>query len=139
LALLAAARAADYNYDNNGEDWPDRWSMCGGTQQSPIDLPRNDSAVPVLNQGDDNFNRIYDDMENQEVRWTDTTSMVEAYGDRDRNKIYGFTSDLGYKWGYSRNWLLKQFHFHSHSEHSIDGEFFDLEMHAVHSPIDFSK
>jgi len=25
-----------------------------------------------------------------------------------------------------------QFHFHHHSEHSIDGEYMDLEMHTVH-------
>ena len=25
-----------------------------------------------------------------------------------------------------------QFHFHHHSEHSIDGKYMDLEMHTVH-------
>jgi len=27
---------------------------------------------------------------------------------------------------------LKQFHFHTPSEHTIDGEYFPLEMHMVH-------
>lgn len=27
---------------------------------------------------------------------------------------------------------LKQFHFHTPSEHTIDGEYFPLEMHLVH-------
>lgn len=27
---------------------------------------------------------------------------------------------------------LKQFHFHNPSEHTIDGEYFPLEMHFVH-------
>jgi carbonic anhydrase len=33
----------------------------------------------------------------------------------------------------SRTFDLIQFHFHSPSEHAIDGERFDMEAHMVHS------
>ena len=33
---------------------------------------------------------------------------------------------------------LKQFHFHSPSEHTVDGEHFPLEMHMVHEAADAS-
>jgi carbonic anhydrase len=29
-------------------------------------------------------------------------------------------------------WTLKQFHFHTPSEHRINGEHFPMEMHLVH-------
>jgi len=32
-------------------------------------------------------------------------------------------------------WHAQQFHFHTLSEHTFDGEYHDLEMHTVHYPI----
>ena len=37
-------------------------------------------------------------------------------------------------WDGPTRWEGKQFHFHSPSEHSIDGKLHDLEMHTVHLP-----
>ena len=36
--LATSASAASWNYATNGADWPNDFSACGLTNQSPIDL-----------------------------------------------------------------------------------------------------
>ena len=47
-----------------------------------------------------------------------------------------FQSDLGKElFGIHTNmWKARQFKFHVASEHTVNGERFDLEMHAIHEP-----
>jgi carbonic anhydrase len=35
-----------------------------------------------------------------------------------------------------KDYVLQQFHFHSPSEHQLDGEYFDMELHLVHKAAD---
>jgi len=88
--------------------------LCAqGTHQSPIDLG---AAGCKSSQGLLSIN--YDNAPNgAEFINLGTTVEVFANGTLSNN---GVTSSL------------VQFHFHSPSEHSIDGEFFPLEVHFVH-------
>lgn len=38
------------------------------------------------------------------------------------------------QWGTPEKFNAVQFHFHSESEHTIEGQRFDFEMHIVHLP-----
>lgn len=42
-----------------------------------------------------------------------------------------FTSDY---MNLTSEFKVAQFHFHSQSEHTFDGTYYDLEMHSVHYP-----
>ena len=60
--LAATGPAWDYN-TNNGEDWPNivytdgkTTNVCGGTNQSPIDLK---NTWPTRSARYDNFNKLY--------------------------------------------------------------------------------
>ena len=46
---------------------------------------------------------------------------------------------IGDKWGGPERFTGVQFHFHSLSEHTVDGKYHDLEMHTVHFPTDSSE
>ena len=65
--------------------------------------------------------------------WNGHTSQVGVLG-----KKSGFTSNLAKEHlGATKGptfWHAQQFHFHSPSEHTFDGEYHDLEMHTVHYP-----
>ena len=46
-----------------------------------------------------------------------------------------YTSQLAEKvFGTGTDWAGAQFHLHAGSEHTINGERYDLEMHTVHYP-----
>lgn len=56
-----------------------------------------------------------------------TKTTLNAGGDN------GFTSELASSvYGSNKRFDAAQFHFHSGSEHTIDGQRFDFEMHTVH-------
>ena len=67
LATLAAlfglsnveAATGEYDYSQNGRDWPSKFADCAKTNQSPIDLSTNPSAYPRYTSADDSFTKIY--------------------------------------------------------------------------------
>lgn len=92
------------------------WAACGeGTQQSPIDFV--EEMV------------VEDPTPTPELIWT--TTELNAY-----NPGYYLRYDVGagsftlYNGEY---YDLSQFHFHGLSEHTVDGEHADIEVHFVHN------
>lgn len=90
------------------------WSQCAqGSAQSPVDIP---ASAPV-NAGGLQFRyvpgplRIVNTGRTVQVDW-EPGSVLEAEGER---------------------YELVQFHFHAHSEHTIDGAYADVELHLVHA------
>jgi carbonic anhydrase len=74
LASSASAAGGQYDYKKQGADWPDLKDVgnneCGGTNQSPIDLPLSMSPDKTISWEEDHFSKIYNNIENAEVKWT---------------------------------------------------------------------
>lgn len=120
--LLANEQGAPH-WSYEGQDGPEHWSelsedflMCSeGWNQSPINL----------------VNEIHGNLPKLEFEYYSSTV------DEINN---GHTIQQNIKPGSflrvperGLNFELKQFHFHSPSEHTIDGESFAMEMHFVHA------
>jgi len=60
ITLLASTKAAGAGWDylKNGDDWgqlPIAGNLCGGTNQSPIDLPSTVAEDKMILSSKDNF------------------------------------------------------------------------------------
>ncbi|WP_299443636.1 carbonic anhydrase [uncultured Aquimarina sp.] len=115
--------SSDCNFEYEGfqgpEFWGDLcngdWVDCNGNSQSPIDI-----VTGVVHENDNlnNINMNY------------TTSATEIFNN-------GHTIQFDYEAGSSASlnnidYNLLQFHFHTGSEHTIDGKRYPMEMHLVH-------
>ncbi|KAA8544081.1 hypothetical protein F0562_021742 [Nyssa sinensis] len=106
--------------DNGPEHWGEihpEWSLCGnGAMQSPIDLLNERvEVVSYLGRLKRNYkpsnatliNRGHDIM----LKWTDDAGYIQINGTQ---------------------YHLKQCHWHTPSEHTINSRRFDMEVHLVH-------
>lgn len=132
IALLSVTSAAEWNYLENGADWPTATPACKDTNQSPIDLPMPGSIDQKVDLWTDKFSTVYGNPQGSSVFWNGHTSQVNI--NPLDTQVFGFNSMHGEDKGFSKQWKTAQFHFHTHSEHSVNGKYFDLEMHAVHAP-----
>jgi carbonic anhydrase len=118
--LFAADQAAHWSYE--GEEGPEHWGeisadyhMCrDGRNQSPIDLEGNISAdLPEL---------VFDYVSppNRETNNGHTIQLDITPGSFLRIPSR------------DRSFELKQFHFHSPSEHTVNGQSYAMELHFVH-------
>ena len=166
LALLASALSsaqAAYNYQDNGANWAtDSNKACKyGTRQSPIDLKSDMSAkeeehlfkhyenldygsalpeVQAKHYGQQNFKK-------GEALYTtlDPYSLSEPTAKFPKSPLWWsnpnyFVSSQAADYFGEKNlsYYAKQMHFHTKSEHSIDGKLFDLELHIVHQALEES-
>ncbi|KGN64831.1 alpha carbonic anhydrase 7 [Cucumis sativus] len=113
-----------FNYNEDGNKGPSHWGELKqewhecktGKMQSPIDLSHQrvqivhkfvDSKIAYNPTNATLMNRGHDIM----LKWSDDAGYIEINGTR---------------------YFLKQCHWHSPSEHTINGEKFALEAHLVH-------
>jgi len=126
-ALLAsAAFAASKDYTENGANWT---GLCAtGTEQSPIDLTTDtDTSDKMEVIGFDYFDfRVA----NNQFSATDTTYTATFSPDSARQNA---ELQLTFADGSMSYFTPLQFHFHAPSEHSVDGQLYDLEVHFVHT------
>ena len=130
-AIKASARPVHWSY--SGEAGPKQWpslspvyAACGqGRSQSPIDLGASASQGKV----------------NMELDYK-TTSLNIAHNELvddiiDNGHTIQITAQQGstLKLG-GKVFQLKQFHFHTPSEHTLDGKHLPMEMHMVHQSDD---
>jgi carbonic anhydrase len=118
-AIVASEDAPHWEYE--GEHGPSHWaelsddfSICGiGKNQSPIDLVADLSAeLPRL-----------------EFQYNHPGTLLEVntgHAIQENVKPGNYISVLHH------SFELKQFHFHSPSEHTVNGEYFPMEVHFVH-------
>ena len=118
-ALFAAGKAPHWDYD--GEEGPDRWgqladdfSLCSdGKNQSPIDLVADlEAELPRLDFQYNHPGRL--------------TEINTGHAIQDNVIPGNYLVVLGDRFE------LKQFHFHSPSEHTVAGVYFPMEVHLVH-------
>lgn len=122
LILFAGEGAPHWSYE--GKDGPEHWGeladeyiMCSrGRNQSPIDLSQSVAA----------------DLPELEFEYYSQSMVNEVNNGHTIQQTIKPGSFLKIP---SRNLSveLKQFHFHSPSEHTINGESFAMEMHFVHA------
>ncbi len=128
-----SARPVHWGYE--GENGPTMWASlspvyaaCGeGKSQSPINIVKTDTKGGA--------------------RWKldyKTTSLRIAHNEHmediiDNGHTIQITVDEGSTFTFGdKTYSLKQFHFHTPSEHTIDGEHAPMEMHMVHQSEDGS-
>jgi carbonic anhydrase len=131
LLLLSevSASGVEFDYTTNGADWPEAYPDCALTNQSPIDLISAPGAYETYAASEDQFTKTYTNQENVAVAWVGDTNKVTL----DADTTNFFTSEVASSvYGANTQYNAAQFHFHSGSEHTIDGQRFDFEMHTVH-------
>ncbi|MBK8921582.1 MAG: DUF3421 domain-containing protein [Saprospirales bacterium] len=93
---------------------------CDGTSQSPINITGWEEDASLLNWLEVQYDPLGSDLINN--GYTLEFEVPEEYiGQTSGNLRLG-----------SDEYKLLQFHFHSHSEHSINGTYFPMEVHLVH-------
>lgn len=121
-SVRAAESQAHWGYE--GHEGPANWAelsedyaVCGaGAEQSPIDLT---GRVPAV-------------LSDLSVDWRDTKLAVVNNGHTIQVNI-----DPGSKIALQgKAFDLKQFHFHHRSEHTVEGQSYDMEIHFVHAAAD---
>ncbi len=119
----------------SGEDGPAHWAslsptynLCGaGTNQSPINIDK--SGVKSGTTWQLNYQMT-------SLRIAHNEHMDEII---DNGHTIQVTVDEGSSFTFgSKTYNLKQFHFHTPSEHTIDGKNMPMEMHMVHQAEDGS-
>jgi carbonic anhydrase len=119
LKLIAAGDSEHWGY--SGEEGPEHWAeissdfdICSrGKNQSPIDLVAQVAAeAPIL--------KFY---------YSNAGHLVEENTGHSIQEVVrpGNTVSLD-----GHSYELKQFHFHSPSEHTVGGKYYPLEVHFVH-------
>lgn len=107
-----------YNGDTGPEHWADldpAWTVAkSGKNQSPIDLS-SASQPQDLTDLETDYKPTSVDLKNN------GHTIVQSYRE-------GSTVSVG-----DKAYELKQFHFHHKSEHTVDGDSFDMECHLVHA------
>jgi carbonic anhydrase len=116
--------STQYNYANPSS-WGDLWPLCSGIQQSPINIDTNlvDWDVTISPLSFD-FN---DEPQVEELANTGSTIEVSFSSPTSQGvNVSGAVL-------FHEKFRLNQFHFHSPSEHTINGDVFGLEIHFVYS------
>jgi carbonic anhydrase len=138
--LIGSVNAsAEWTYLTNGADWasvdtaPDV-NKCATTNQSPINLlsEKADAFDYTIYKGEeDAITKDYSNQFNTQNNNNGHTTQVTL----DQTGTNFYTSKLAEKvFNTGTAWEGMQFHLHAGSEHTIDGERYDLEMHTVHYP-----
>ncbi len=128
LSATISAQSKDSNSKQNhkvhwsyiGNTGPEHWSeidpafsLCsGGSMQSPVDLSKAKTS---------NLERIKFAYKEMPVDLINNGHTIQE------NVAKGSSAEIG-----GKIYQLIQFHFHTPSEHTVNGIHFDLEMHLVH-------
>lgn len=104
------------HWDYENTDWATLgYTDCAGTVQTPIDIVTSQTIKTALDELEFNYNPFL-------ISIVDNGHSVQVNKGTTTNKLTvdGVTFEF------------QQFHYHTHSEHSVDGSFRDLELHLVH-------
>ncbi|KAJ3700173.1 hypothetical protein LUZ61_003878 [Rhynchospora tenuis] len=126
LSLVASARSeGPMRFGYTGEMGPSHWgnlspdyAMCSkGKHQSPINIEKKHVVYnPKL--------------EPLQMHYTTSNATLV---DNHINVMVRYNNSVDYVMVNGKQYRLKQMHWHSPSEHTIDGERFAVELHMVHA------
>jgi len=129
IAVVAAGRQPpSFKYNQHGADWT---ATCAtGKHQSPIDiLPENLDQTICMRHGEDAAQPF---RVNYHYRLARNLSMVNnGYALQVAGDL-GFVTVGGCNPCDGKEYDIKQFHFHSPSEHRINNKSYAMELHIVH-------
>ena len=114
-----------HHWEYTGEAGPEHWSElescddCAGQRQSPINIIDIETVDGNIISGID------------EVKNEDHTT-IKSISNNGHTIQYNFIGDLNVIKYKNEDYKMKQFHFHSPSEHTINGVRYPLEIHIVH-------
>jgi carbonic anhydrase len=107
-----------YGGDMGPANWAsidEAYAACAGPQQSPVDLAADDEAQQV----------------NIELDYEAALGTLFDTGHGVQVNVEGGTMTID-----GKAFALKQFHFHTPSEHTLDGTSYPAEVHLVHAADD---
>ena len=137
VATASQAASGSFKYDLNGADWDKVDALCGtGMEQSPINLYKwmTDMHPDQKIEGF-NYRNYGADAGLMINKTTDTMKM--AFTDGRLNLTMApqksATFDTSPEQASRSDFYPIQLHFHAPSEHTVNGMFYDLEMHIVHT------
>ena len=126
-----SARPAHWEY--SGDAGPDKWvtlspaySACGGKSQSPINLISSGAG-----KGGSKLNFNYKSSSLKIAHHQHVDDIIDNGHTIQVTVEEGSTVTIN-----DKVYQMKQFHFHSPSEHTVDGKHMPLEMHMVHQSDD---
>lgn len=106
-----------WDYNNAGRDWSHSSNVCNGKRQSPIDINLN----PTVNCSTRGIT----------VEFTDDDIKTKIDPDHAM-KVSGEFATLWLRQGDDTlEYKALQFHMHTPSEHTINGKYYDAEVHIV--------
>lgn len=89
---------------------------------------------------DDDFFMYYQTIKQEVVKWypeksSNKVNVSGAANNLNEKSDQHFSSNIGkIKYDMPTTFRADEFHFHMHSEHTIEGQQYDFEMHVVHYP-----
>lgn len=107
-----------YSGDTGPSDWAsldEAYAACDGTQQSPVNLAADDEAQQA----------------SIELDYAAAQGTLMDTGHGVQVNVEGGTMTID-----GKAFALKQFHFHTPSEHTLDGQSYPAEVHLVHAADD---
>jgi len=127
LVLFKLSSAAEWNYAQYASDWYEDFPTCNGSSQSPINIDHE--TLVQADYSDFSFSVGY--------------KIVQEGTLENNGHTLQFAVDESYAASISggplmERYILNQFHLHwgsqtgQGSEHTVDGESFDAELHLVH-------
>jgi carbonic anhydrase len=122
-AFAETIGAPEWHYEGaeGAEHWGDlapEFASCAiGREQSPIDLTGG----------------VLADLQPIEMNWNGAANWSVV---NNGHTIQGNSENAGFITISGVQYVLKQFHFHTPSEHAIDGQRFAMEVHFVHAAAD---
>ena len=125
-ATLTSAAMVDYTL--NGKNWPSQFPMCNienVPNQGPIDLQSDVQKVSIKR---DEFNKHYERITDSVVKFvkdksTNYVTINPKAGMQFSTSVNYFSSKVGAEFYHAPSrFEADAFHFHSKSEHTIDGK-----------------
>lgn len=126
LSSVLAAGGKEFSYNANGLDWDEVAELCGtGMSQSPIDVQSNLAVASASQAGDRGVTTFGASTDLNKVNIENT-----GHGLNTNFDATDFDAVIQTPEG-PQSLTPLQFHWHSPSEHSIDGIIYPLEVHLV--------